>query len=61
MTEADLNHAMDVARWTCLAAMAKERLSTKRLTAQGWNAPLRPGAGHPQKTNRLLCAERAFP
>jgi hypothetical protein len=31
MTETKLNHAMDVARWTCLAAVAKEGLSTKRM------------------------------
>jgi hypothetical protein len=31
MTETDLNQAMEIATWTCLAAIAKESLSTKRL------------------------------
>lgn len=31
MTEADLNHAMDVARFICLAAIAKAGLSTGRI------------------------------
>jgi hypothetical protein len=55
MTETDQNHAMEVARWTCLAAIAKEGLSTKGMLRRADGA-LRYGLELDIKRKLTVCA-----